>query len=121
MIAAMQEALATGAMISYDELLLGEYLTYVREEIRDQDVKVSNKTGRTGARRGAFDDCLIADLICWQMRDYFEHKNQNIADPYYADAIPTADLEYLDSVRSGSRRMRLIEKYGKQLPDRARV
>jgi len=82
---------------------------------------VSNKSGRTGARRGAFDDCLMADLICWQMRDYFEHGNQNIADPYYAEAVPREDLEYLDSVRSGSRRMHLIKKYGKQLPDRVQV
>jgi hypothetical protein len=121
MISTMQEALATGAMVSYDETLLGEYLTYVREETREQNVKISNKTGRTGARRGSFDDCLIADLICWQMRDYFEHGNQNIADPYYADAIPVEDLEYLDTVRSGSRRMRLLNKYGKQLPDRVRI
>ena len=121
MISTMQEALATGAMVSYDETLLGEYLTYVREETREQDVKVSNKTGRTGARRGAFDDCLIADLICWQMRDYFEHGNQNIADPYYSESVPREDLDYLDSVRSGSRRMSLLKKYGKQLPDRLQI
>ena len=55
------------------------------------------------------------------MRDYFEHGNQNIADPYYAESVPREDLEYLDSVRSGSRRMHLIKKYGKQLPDRVQV
>lgn len=116
MIAEMVEAMAAGDMNTYDDELIGEYLTYVRADPRDQDVKVSNKAGRTGALRGSFDDMVMADLICWQMRKYFE-KSDAVAAPYYSKTTATEEeLEYMSTVRSGTRLGELKKRYGRILP-----
>jgi hypothetical protein len=116
MVAEMQEALAASEMVTWDELLLGEYLSYVREDPREQDVKVSSKASRMGAQRGEYDDLVMADLICWQMRKYYE-RTAKVAEPYYSTETPSrADIEYMESVRSGGGLIAKQRKYGKLLP-----
>jgi len=118
MIAEMQEAIAAGELRTADEVAIGEFLTYVREEPRIQEVKTHGRSQKVGAQRGKYDDIVIAYMIAWQMRKYYERGGDRLPDPYIAGTrgLTQEELDYVDGTRSGSKRLRLVAKAGAILP-----
>ena len=118
MVAEMQEAIAAGELRTADEVAIGEFLTYVREEPRIQEVKTHGRSQKVGAQRGKYDDIVIAYMIAWQMRKYYERGGDRLPEPYIAGTrgLTQKELDYVDGTRSGSKRVRLVAKAGAILP-----
>jgi len=118
MIAEMNEAIASGEVRTFDEVAIGEFLTYVREEPRIQEVKTHGRSQKVGAQRGKYDDIVIAYMIAWQMRKFYERGGESLPDPYISGeyGLTQKELDYIEDVRSGSKRSRLIKKAGMGLP-----